>query len=82
MIALIIYLVGVLVSLALVCWLSFTESGDDLWKEERSFYMWMCLFMIVISWIGVVAIIGGFLVDRGMLDVNSEYDDYKDYDED
>jgi hypothetical protein len=38
--------------------------------------------MIVISWIGVVAIIGGFLVDRGMLDVNSEYDDYKDYDED
>ena len=82
MIVLIIYLVGVLVSLALVCWFSFTESGDDLWKEERSFYMWMCLFMIVISWIGVVAIIGGFLVDRGMLDVNSEYDDYNDYDED
>ena len=82
MIVLIIYLVGVLVSFALVCWFSFTESGDDLWKEERSFYMWMCLFMIVISWIGVVAIIGGFLVDQGMLDVNSEYDDYKDYDED
>ena len=82
MIVLIIYLVGVLVSFALVCWFSFTESGDDLWKEERSFYMWMCLFMIVISWIGVIAIIGGFLVDRGMLGANSEYDDYNDYDED
>ena len=82
MTVLIIYLAGAIVSLALVCWLSFTETGDDLWKEERSFYVWMCLFMIVASWIGVAAIIGGFFVDRCMLDDDSEYDDYNDYDED
>jgi hypothetical protein len=80
MIVPIIYVAGVIVSAALVCWFSFTESGNDLLKEERSFYVWMCLFMIVISWIGVVAIIGGFLVARGMSDANS--DDYHDYDED